>query len=61
MQIPIDIIWIEQSRIVGCEKNISPKDERIFTSPAMTGLVLEVPAGFCDKYDVGINDAIRME
>lgn len=61
MQIPVDIIWIEQSRIVGCEKNISPKDERIFTSPAMTGLVLEVPAGFCDKYDVGINDAIRTQ
>jgi uncharacterized membrane protein (UPF0127 family) len=26
MQISIDIIWIEQSRIAGCEKNISPKD-----------------------------------
>ncbi len=58
MQFSIDIIWIEQGRVVGCEKNISPKDERIFTSPTMAGLVLETPAGFCDKYNVAINDVI---
>jgi uncharacterized membrane protein (UPF0127 family) len=58
MQFSIDIIWIEQGRVVGCEKNISPKDERIFTSPTMAGLVLETPAGFCDKYNISVNDAI---
>jgi uncharacterized protein len=61
MQFSIDIIWIEQGRITGCEKNISPKDDRIFTSPTMAGVVLEVPAGFCDKFNVSINDMIRIQ
>ena len=61
MQFSIDIIWIEQGRVIGCDKNISPKDERIFTSPTMAGLVLETPAGFCDKYNVTVNDAIRIQ
>jgi len=62
MQFSIDIIWIEQGRVVRREKNISPKDDRIFTSPpSMTGLVLEVSAGFCDKYNVAVNDVIRIQ
>lgn len=61
MQFPIDIIWIEQGRVIGCEKNISPEDDRISTSPSRAGLVLETPAGFCDKYDVKVNDAIGVQ
>jgi len=56
MQFAIDIIWIERGRVVGCEKNVSPRDGRIFTSPSAAGLVLEAPEGFCDRYDVQIND-----
>jgi uncharacterized protein len=61
MQFSIDIIWIEQGRIIGCEKNISPKDDRIFTSPSQAGVVLETPAGFCDKYNVAVNDEIGIQ
>jgi len=58
MQIPIDIIWIADGRVIGCEKNVSPEDQRIFTSPGRASLVLEVPGGFCDVYSVEINDPV---
>lgn len=61
MQFPIDIIWMEQGRVVGCEKNISPKDDRIFASPSKASLVLEVPEGFCDHYNVRINDQVGIQ
>jgi uncharacterized membrane protein (UPF0127 family) len=60
MRFSIDIIWIDNGKVIGFEKNISPKDSRIFSSPAAAGYVLEVPAGFCDKYNIEINDAIKM-
>lgn len=59
MLFPIDIIWIENGRVIGCEKNISPSDQRIFTSPSDAGYVLEVPAGFCDRYRVKVNDEVK--
>src|SRR4030042_6384879 len=52
MRFPIDIIWIENSRGIGCEKNISPADERIFTSPGPAGYVLEMPENFCGLHGV---------
>lgn len=58
MQFGIDIIWLEKGRVVGCEKNVSPRDDRIFTSPSAAGMVLEAPEGFCDRYDVQINDQV---
>jgi uncharacterized membrane protein (UPF0127 family) len=61
MQFAIDIIWIEGGRVIGCEKNITPADERIFTSPSAAGLVLEVPEGFCDRYDVEVNDRVEVQ
>jgi len=60
MLFPIDIIWIENERVIGCEKNISPSDQRIFISPSDAGYVLEVPAGFCDQHDVKVNDEARI-
>jgi uncharacterized membrane protein (UPF0127 family) len=60
MQFPIDIIWISGSRITGCEKNISPKDERIFASPEPASSVLEVPEGFCDQNAISINDNVNL-
>jgi uncharacterized membrane protein (UPF0127 family) len=60
MQFSIDIIWIENGRIISCEKNIQPSDPRIFASPGKAGYVLEVPAGFCDENGVKINDQVRI-
>jgi len=60
MLFPIDIIWIANGKVIGFDKNISFKDSRIFTSPAPASYVLEVTAGFCDKYKIEINDALKM-
>lgn len=60
MQFPIDIIWIENDRVIGCEEWILPEDQRIFTSPGKVGFVLEVSAGFCEKNQVQVNDIIRI-
>ncbi len=60
MRFPIDIIWIENGRVTGCEKNISPTDTRIFTSPGDAGYVLEVPEGFCGRYGIKVNDEVKL-
>jgi len=60
MLFAIDIIWIENGRVIGCEKNISPSDPRIFASPSDAGYVLEVPAGFCDRYSIKVNDEVKL-
>jgi uncharacterized protein len=60
MLIPLDIIWIENGRVIGCEKNISPSDQRIFTSPMDAGYVLEVPEGFCDANKIQVNDEVKL-
>ena len=46
MLIPIDIIWIDQNRIIGFHENLQPQDPGSFSSPGPANLVLEVPAGF---------------
>lgn len=61
MQFPIDIIWVERGRVIGCEKNISPEDERIFTSPSLANAVIEVGEGFCDRFDVQTNDQVGIQ
>lgn len=60
MRFPIDIIWIKNERVIGCEKNISPSDTRVFAPPSDAGYVLEVQAGFCDEHKVEVNDAFRL-
>ena len=60
MQFSIDIIWIENGRVIGCEKNISPADPRVFTSPGEAGYVLEVPEGFCDANKIKVNDEVKI-
>lgn len=57
---PIDIIWIQNGKVTGCEKNISPQDERIFASPGSASFILEVPEGFCDQHGVEVNDEVKM-
>jgi len=60
MRFAIDIIWIENNRVIGCEKNISPNDPRTFVSPGDAGYVLEVPEGFCDQNKVMVNDEVKI-
>lgn len=61
MQFSLDIIWIENGRVIGCEGRISPNDQRIFTSPEKASLVLEVNAGFCEQNIVQLNDSVEIQ
>jgi len=62
MLISIDIIWINRERIVGIEKNApvaENKDLINYYSPLPVNLVLEVPAGYCDRKKINIGDKIE--
>ncbi len=68
MLIPIDIIWLSDNRIVGIEKNVPmPQPGQLtddlpkYTSPISTNQVLEVKAGFADKYSLQIGDTIGIK
>jgi hypothetical protein len=59
MLIPIDIIWIAQSRIIGFHQKVSPKDQSVLKSPEPADLVLEVPAGFVAAKGIKIGDRLQ--
>jgi len=61
MQFPIDIIWIEKSRVIGCEHSISPNDKNIYASPGFSSMVLEVDKDFCDKNNISVNDLVKIQ
>jgi len=66
MVISIDIIWLDGERIIGIERNV-PFEEAgvlltdlpLYTSPEPADFVLEVAAGFADRYGVGIGDTVK--
>jgi uncharacterized membrane protein (UPF0127 family) len=58
MEFAIDILWLVPGRVVGLEKNISPQYKGDLTSPEPVNYVLEVPAGFCDRYGVKVGDEV---
>lgn len=59
MKFPLDIIWIAGGKIVGLEKNISPKFTGTLCSPRPVNFVLEVPGGFSDRYGLKVGDPAR--
>lgn len=60
MHFPIDIIWIsETDTVVHVERNISPDTfPQLFSSSHNALYVVEVPAGFADKYGIDISDQV---
>ena len=61
MLIPIDIIWINNDKVVGIEKNASiptATNTPIFRSSEAVNLVLEVNAGYANKHNIKIGDNI---
>ncbi len=63
MNYPIDIIWIgRDKRISGIERNISPDTyPEVFTSPQPIKYVLEVNAGFSDKFDISLGERVDFD
>lgn len=59
MRFPIDFIWLVPGRVAGLTKNVSPQDQQAsYDSPEPVNYVLEVPAGFCDRYGVKVGDPV---
>lgn len=63
MNFPLDIIWIASGQIVGVEKNVPVATTTplpVYYSPQKVNLVLEVNAGFTDKNNIRVGDAIKI-
>ena len=62
MQIPIDILWIREGRIVVIEANVQPPSASgglaVFSHVA--DLVLEVPAGYASEMGIRIGQSVRV-
>lgn len=65
MRFSIDILWIEGDIIVDVIANLPPESDRIeteltrYTGRSLADKVLELPAGFVDKYGIKIGDRIK--
>ncbi len=58
MRFPLDIIWIDEGRIIGLEREVPPGGEHIVTSPGSATQVLEVPAGFSRRHGLKPGDKV---
>ncbi|MBU4216818.1 DUF192 domain-containing protein [Candidatus Parcubacteria bacterium] len=62
MNFPLDIIWIEDDKIVNIHKNLPPEGdnpENHYASQFRINYVLEVNAGFVDEQKIKIGDTVQ--
>lgn len=63
-KIPLDIIWINDNKIIGIEKNVQPElgvtDSKLkkYHAPSEIDYVLEVNGGFSDKNSIKVGEMI---
>jgi len=62
MNFPLDIIWIKDDKIIKIDKNLPPegaKPKKLYNSDKPVNYVLEVNAGFTDKYGIEISNEVE--
>lgn len=63
MKIPLDLIWIQDRKIVGIERNLpppTPGQEPVTVSPPIPiNAVLELATGGADRYQLKVGDLLR--
>src|SRR4030042_774943 len=60
--IPLDIVFVDENmQIVTIKKNAKPLSEKLILSNRDSMYVVEVNAGFCNKYDITIGDYLAYE
>jgi uncharacterized membrane protein (UPF0127 family) len=66
MRFCLDLVWINESTIVGATENVCPtaadtpdEAQPLYPSPQIVTSVLEVPAGWLDAYGLGIGTQIE--
>lgn len=66
MTFPIDIIWINDDKIAEIDKvaeiqaNVSDAKLKLYTPAKAVDYVLEVNAGFCNKYGIKVGDSVDL-
>lgn len=63
MKFPLDVIWINEDRIVGFSENVSiPSGDHIpfMNSSEPVDLVLEINAGLVQKLDIKVGDQVEV-
>ncbi len=67
MNVPIDIIWINDSEVVQIHKNATPPEPgtpdsqlKLYIPDSPIDYVLEMPAGFADTYNVTIGSKVDL-
>lgn len=62
MHFPIDIIWFDENlKIVYIQENATPESyPRVFSPEVPARYVLEVPAGFVQKYEVVLGEKVSV-
>ena len=64
MRFPIDIIWLDKTKVVGLAENVQPPTEkspfRFYKAPVPARYMLEVNAGFAKKNGIKIGDPVLL-
>ncbi len=63
MMFPLDIIWIDDNKIVKIHKNLEPEGhivQNLYSSDFSVNNVLEVNAGFSDKNNIKVGDELHI-
>ena len=64
MRFSLDILWIRDGRVVDLVTNVMPpppgETPRIFSSREEARYVLEVPAGFVERYGIVLNERVQI-
>ncbi len=64
MRFPLDIIWIDDNKIVKIDKNLPPEGENpqnIYSSEIPVNYVLEVNGGYCDKHNIKVGSDVILK
>ncbi|MBA3047577.1 DUF192 domain-containing protein [Patescibacteria group bacterium] len=64
MNFPLDIIWIDDEKVVKINKNTLPEGSdpvMRYSSDAPANYVLEVNSGFCEENGIGVGDKINLK
>ena len=60
MEFDLDIIWINDGKIVHIEKNVSHDSSELINPKVKADQVLEINSGISDKYNFEIGDEVKI-
>ena len=60
MQFDLDIIWINDGKIVYIKKNVPHNSLELIDSKVLANQVLEIKAGISDQYNFKIGDEVKI-